>query len=643
MMIDGAVRWIRANTIGKQGVILHTRHRVCHPEATGYLIPSLVAVGSLDLAAQYARWLAAIQRPDGSFGNAAGEKSQAFVTAQVVRGWVEMLADLPELEGPLRRACDWIVAASEPATGRLPVPEAGTAWNLWQRGEVSEAIHLYALRPVERAGELLGESRYPAFARKALDYYLANVPTGDFTSPHALTHFYAYVQAALVELGCEERARRGMAALEPFQQDNGAVPAYHDVSWVCAPGLAHLALVWYHLGQHERADRAMGHLVDLQRESGGFFGSAGPGATYFPDAEVPWAAKYAIDAYLAPASTKFSRGTAGPSGLAERRSIDAPAVSRRRKLRIVYYANCWMTNLGEAFIDIGAEQLLKQAAPDSEVILLTPMSFHYNNALRVAAKSSITKEECDSRTAHLGRYMDADVFVMSGMYATEEYLAVGSANHWVNPFLESHPHTKVLFMGVGGEKYTEQEVAAFTRYIQAKINLAGFISRDDDIYGLYRERIPDCHPGMDCAYFCGDIYAPKGFANKEYVVSTFHSGPEPARVKDLACDVIRPEHMFHTAAYRPNRQNTFISDTPHEYLSLYANAREVYTDLVHATIVSLTYDVPVRYSGKSKRSQAFDAAGAAPNAAGFLTVSREEFSRRKARMVDAVRHALNRV
>ena len=295
-MIDRAIQWIQRNSLSGQGIIVHSRQRICYPEVTGYFIPTLLATGFRDLAQQYARWLVSVQKADGSFGLDGNAGSFAFDTGQVIRGWVELVSHLPELEQPLRRACEWLIKTANERTGRLLTPRSGGAWSLGRHGEVSEAIHLYVLRPLERAGEALAETRYGAFARKSLSYYLKEVPLTDFTAPGALTHFYAYVQEALVELGCEDVARRGMDGVARFQRENGAVPGYCSVPWVCSTGLAQLAQVWYRLGQPDRADRAMQFLSLLQNPSGGFFGGYGPGADYFPSAEISWAAKYAIEA-----------------------------------------------------------------------------------------------------------------------------------------------------------------------------------------------------------------------------------------------------------------------------------------------------------------------------------------------------------
>jgi malonyl-CoA O-methyltransferase len=295
-MIDRAISWIHRNQVPECGIIVHSRSPVCYPEVTGYFVPTLLQLGERGLAAQFGRWLATIQNADGSFSGPGGGPGFAFDTGQVLRGWVALLPSLPELEGPLRRACDWLIATSDPANGRLKVPTPGGAWSLGARGEVNEGIHLYVLAPLRAAARALGEKRYEQFVDKSLRYYLRHANLTDFRQRNALTHFFAYIQEALVELDCEDHARRGMAAAAVHQQDNGAVPGYADVSWVCSTGLAQLAMVWYHLGETDRAERALQFLQLLQNPGGGFFGSYGPGADYFPDAEIAWAVKYAIEA-----------------------------------------------------------------------------------------------------------------------------------------------------------------------------------------------------------------------------------------------------------------------------------------------------------------------------------------------------------
>jgi len=295
-MLESAVRWIRRHTIAGGGIAVSSKQRVAYPEVTGYFIPTLLGLGERALARQYSDWLVSVQRPDGAFVGPGTDETFAFDTGQVLRGWTALLPTHPAVEGPLRRACDWILAASDAATGRMPVPAPGGAWSLGPRGEVSEAIHLYVLAPLRAAGDLLDEPRYRRFVERSRDYYVRHVNCTRFDEPNLLSHFYAYIQEALCELGCDDEARRGMADVARYQQPTGAVPAYSDVPWVCTTGVAQLAQVWFRLGEIERAERALAFVAALQNPSGGFFGSYGVGAAYFPDQEPSWGVKYAIEA-----------------------------------------------------------------------------------------------------------------------------------------------------------------------------------------------------------------------------------------------------------------------------------------------------------------------------------------------------------
>ena len=295
-MLDRALQWIHANHIQGSAIPITHRKRIPYPEVTGYLIPTLLKVGEVELALSFARWLVTVQNADGSFSLDDPRHKYVFDTGQVVRGWVSIIDRLPELHGPLQRACDWIVNGADATTGRLLVPATGGDWSLGPRGEVSEGIHLYAIKPLMDAATILGQPTIQRAAERALSYYLANLPLVDFAQSNMLTHFYGYMQEALFELGYVDQARQGMASVAAYQQNNGAVPAYFDIPWICSTGLAQLAIVWYLLDDLPRADRALDFLALLQNGSGGFYGSYGVGANYFAADEIPWAAKYAIDA-----------------------------------------------------------------------------------------------------------------------------------------------------------------------------------------------------------------------------------------------------------------------------------------------------------------------------------------------------------
>ena len=280
--------WFKQHMVADQGIIVHTKQPVPYPEVTGYFIPTLYNWGERELARNCTRWLLSIQLPEGGFPAPDG-MPYTFDTGQIVRGLCAAVNDLDGIEAPLRKACDWIVAQVD-SNGRLTTPST----ELWS-DIATDLIHVYVLPPLIQAGKLLGVPEYVDTANFVLSYYKKQEELVPF---NRLTHFHAYVMEALCELGELELAKLGMADVEKYQRRDGSISAYPDVDWICSTGIAQYAIVWYTLGNKQRADRAMHYLEKIQNDSGGFYGSYGKGAKYIPRAEISWAVKYFLDAYL---------------------------------------------------------------------------------------------------------------------------------------------------------------------------------------------------------------------------------------------------------------------------------------------------------------------------------------------------------
>ncbi len=296
-MMERALEWLKNNIISGKGIVISTNQRVPYPEVSGYVIPTLIRSGEKKIAYDIGRWLVSVQFPDGSIPGSDGKSSFAFDTGQVLRGWVALLEYYPEFEGAVRKACNWLISTADPVTRRLAVPPLrNIAWSLGQRGRISEGVNLYALWPILRAGELINVQKYCDFVHESASSYIRDLPLIDFAQPNMFSHFFAYIQEALAELGFIEESRCGMESVARYQLPNGAVPGYFDVPWVCSTGLAQLAGVWFTLGDTDRGNRALQFVAELQNPSGGFFGSYGFFADYMPSEEISWTAKFAVDA-----------------------------------------------------------------------------------------------------------------------------------------------------------------------------------------------------------------------------------------------------------------------------------------------------------------------------------------------------------
>ena len=295
--VEKAIGWFKNYEIGSGMTIPH-RSKYALPltqETGGFSIPTLYNFGEKDFARRLAKWEASNQRPDGAF-EAVDKIPYTFDTAQVIRGFLAVLDDLPELEDNLRRACDYV--ESKIATNGEVLHDSYGTWKFPDGSMLSEYGNLYVLPPLLEAGKRLSEPKYIKAARRSMDYYRQKPDLVEFKPEMSMiSHYLGYMMEALVDLGEIELAKKGLKQAFDLQGKDGSIPAYPGVKWVCSTGLAQLAIAWYKLGEKEPAYKAIGYMATIQNRSGGFYGGYGKGALYFPKKEIPWAAKFFLDAH----------------------------------------------------------------------------------------------------------------------------------------------------------------------------------------------------------------------------------------------------------------------------------------------------------------------------------------------------------
>jgi len=285
----GALGWLGAQELPGGGIRVHSAHPRAYPEVTGYIVPTLLNYGQQELAARSVRWLTRVQKADGAFTDPDRDQPYIFDTGQALRGLLAGIGLVPEAPNAARRAVDYL--HGQMLDGGRGGFHLGYADG--EAGGIAESIQLYVLPPLLRAAEALGRPELAAAAGRCLNYYR---DSPGVLNPDDLTHFLAYRLEALIDLGRADLAGPVLDALREAQAADGAVRAQGGVRWVCTPGLAQLAVCWYKTGRPEAAGRALSWLERRQEPSGGFAGSYGRGASYFPDVEISWAAKYYLDA-----------------------------------------------------------------------------------------------------------------------------------------------------------------------------------------------------------------------------------------------------------------------------------------------------------------------------------------------------------
>jgi malonyl-CoA O-methyltransferase len=287
-----AVEWLHANENPNGGIFLSSGDALSYPEVTGYLIPTLLSYGEQEFAVRLTRWLIGVQRKDGSFTSADGHP-HVFDTGQALRGLLAAFKFMPEAFEAGRRTAEYL--HSRMKNRGLNGFEIDPIWVRRYSKSIPFSSHLYLLPPMLKAAALFQNAEWKSEVENSIDYYV-NSP--ESLRPSTLTHFLAYELEALIDLGKINIALPLLTRFSQTQSEDGSVLGKPNVTWVCTPGLAQLAVCWYKTGQPEPADRAMNWLAGHQTQSGGFRGSYGENADYFQNVEICWAVKFYLDAAL---------------------------------------------------------------------------------------------------------------------------------------------------------------------------------------------------------------------------------------------------------------------------------------------------------------------------------------------------------
>lgn len=293
-----AIHWIQENTIDGQAIaVCAGEGKKAYPEVTGYYIQTLIWWGYRELALAYGKWLCSIQKEDGSWYDSDDKAPYVFDSAQILKGLLAIRDVYPQADQHIKKGCDWILGNMQ-ESGRLTTP----CKDAWGSSRVcSELIHLYCLSPLVEAAEVYGMSQYKDAAYKILNYYKSECHD-EIMNFNLLSHFYAYVMEGLLDMGEKDMVCEAMEKVAVLQKDDGAVPGYKDVSWVCSTGLFQFSLIWFRLGDVERGNKAFAYACSLQNESGGWYGSylakdkTDERNDYFPNREISWAVKFFLDA-----------------------------------------------------------------------------------------------------------------------------------------------------------------------------------------------------------------------------------------------------------------------------------------------------------------------------------------------------------
>lgn len=304
-------------------------------------------------------------------------------------------------------------------------------------------------------------------------------------------------------------------------------------------------------------------------------------------------------------------------------------------MKIGLFTSVYFNNIGNGFIDLGAEETLKAAMPNSaEIVKLSQCAnFAASLGFSFMIKENIIvrwlwehvvqhfEKQIHDRTYNAISTLDIfspakiaklDYLILPGCILTDAFFTI------YGKFLEekSHQGCKFIFLGASGNYYTEKEIAIVKQWL-AKLKPYAIMFRDSVAYGHYKDFSDNVYNGIDNVFFVNRLNLSKVETTMDpYVVLNFDIPKHDVYKKELERRFDR-QHIVYTD-HKPYpyikvsklaKQNVMCSDYPLDYLFIYRNVIETHSDRVHACIPTLSFGNKAQIYSDSPRIALFENVG----------------------------------
>lgn len=306
-------------------------------------------------------------------------------------------------------------------------------------------------------------------------------------------------------------------------------------------------------------------------------------------------------------------------------------------MNVGLFTSVYFNNIGNGFIDLGAEATLHEAMPETFKMIKISQCANFAASM---SKSFAMKEnpiinwiwvhimQKYAKKLHdrsyktistldvmsIPKLVELDYLVIPGCVLTVPFFTIyGSLlKEKVNQ------GCKLIFLGVSGNFYTDYEKKVVSQFLQ-ELNPLAIITRDSVAYESYSKFAKYSYNGIDNVFFVNRLNIPKIKTNPEkYVVINLEEPKHEKIKKQLAEELSASGKKIIYSNHKPYpyskisknvKEGVIISDYPLDYLIMYKNASAVYSDRVHACIPTLSFGNKATLFSDSPRKALFKNAG----------------------------------
>lgn len=300
------------------------------------------------------------------------------------------------------------------------------------------------------------------------------------------------------------------------------------------------------------------------------------------------------------------------------------------------FTSVYFNNIGNGFIDLGAECALKEAIPGSANIIKVSQCANFAASLgrlfmvrenkfiawiwknvmaKFAAKlhdRTYTNAVSTLDVFSVCKIMKFDYLIIPGCVLTVPFFTI------YGKLLEekSKQGCKIIFLGASGNYYTDYEIEQVTKFLK-DLKPYAIMTRDSVAFNHYKDLARFSYNGIDNVFFVNKLNIPKLESTMDpYVVVNIELDQHKDILRKLRKElegrnVIYTNHkpFPYSKVSKLAKKNIMISDYPMDYLVLYKNAKEVFSDRVHACIPTLSFGNKATLFSESPRKALFQNVG----------------------------------
>lgn len=304
-------------------------------------------------------------------------------------------------------------------------------------------------------------------------------------------------------------------------------------------------------------------------------------------------------------------------------------------MKIGLFTSVYFNNIGNGFIDLGAEETLKASMPQGADLIKLSQCANFAASLGPSfmMKENIVvrwlwnhtvqhvEKQLHDRVYNAISTLDVfspakiaklDYLVLPGCILTDAFFTI------YGKFLEEKARQgcRFIFLGASGNYYTNKEVTIVKQWL-GKLKPYALMFRDSVAYEYYAEFSDNIYNGIDNVFFVNRLNLPKVETTiNPFVVLNFDI-PKHSPIRKKLETKFERGHIVYTdhkpypyiKVCRLAKKNVMCSDYPLDYLFVYRNAVETHSDRVHACIPTLSFGNKAQLYSDSPRIALFENVG----------------------------------